>query len=742
MLMPPVPSVDLELVLSSLQPPVGKFDEEALVRLNKKLLQLLPQVYALGKSEIINCSRSGLTIAIVPPAAAIALKLLLPPSDDGNTWGVKRVVLDREGRFVVNYALENAWSEDFEYQRAFVRESLQPTLKITGIRATIESALQDYIGAKGLAEETSAPAPLVARRTQASVSPPITPQVLMNAAPGADVETLVDKIRKRKYLNLALHLLIDASSSNEPVDENTKAACEVLIHLMSAPAAALQLKSTDFWGNQNAPTRVNWIEVLKRINAKASLSHVEKSLNDAYFDALLIPMGPAMELESISSGSDMPRAAGGEDKETSISKPALLAASSDDEDPATRAIRKGFEKLTAGAMNRVLVAEEAPPAGAPSTTTGAAAKEDEKAAEAPAPPPPPAFASQDDSPHLRGSAVRADVANNSVLVVAPRFDAKSMLGFMAFLDQLIVNYDQGRKMVEISVAIVDMDTTVAEEWGTRFAVASNGHIDDYPAFGVGGFRVPVPAPGKKGSFSEILNPTAGVPQIPTSTVESVALSEGLNVGALLVGSSTQFLATLHALERDGRGQVLSRPSVLTVDNSEAILAEETKFYLPATGLNTGTLAEVPTGLRIAVTPQIVCLGEESHKRPAVRMRILVKEGTGSNTKKNPAGIAVVDNSQFKTVAVIEQGQSLMVAGRLRHEETSGDERVPILGRIPIVSRAFKNANTSKSRQQRVVLITPSIVDQDTYHSEAAAEAGNLFREPELPRAKPLPSRGK
>ena len=56
------------------------------------------------------------------------------------------------------------------------------------------------------------------------------------------------------------------------------------------------------------------------------------------------------------------------------------------------------------------------------------------------------------------------------------------------------------------------------------------------------------------------------------------------------------------------------------------------------------------------------------------------------------------------------GESLLVAGRLRDDQQQKERRVPFLGRIPGLSRLFKNGNSTASKQQRMVMVTPTIVD--------------------------------
>lgn len=334
-------------------------------------------------------------------------------------------------------------------------------------------------------------------------------------------------------------------------------------------------------------------------------------------------------------------------------------------------------------------------------------------------------------PGLVGGSVTADVANNTLLLVVPQFKPADVPDFLHTIDALVTQLDQPSDMVEVSVAIVDVVATKAEEWGVRFASLGRGPVGSHTGFGAAGFDSPVDATDatkNNGALSKILSPLSGGAPSLTS---SAAVASGLNVGSLIVGNTVKLAATLHALEAKGDGQALSRPSVLTMDNTEAIVTEETKLYLPAKGLNTGVLSEVPVGLSLAVTPQVMYSTDDAGHKSArsVRLRVRLKEGDSGKTSTDVNGIVSVDNSQMKTLAVVGEGQSLLVAGRLRQQESQSENRVPLLGRIPLVGLAFKHKDVNRQKRQRLVLITPTIVTPGMLSSDLERQAARAFGGP-------------
>ncbi len=326
-----------------------------------------------------------------------------------------------------------------------------------------------------------------------------------------------------------------------------------------------------------------------------------------------------------------------------------------------------------------------------------------------------------ETPDIGKWVVVADMANNALMVVGPDTRTTSELRrLLRFLEEAIAILDAPTNMVELSAAIIDIDQNHLQEWGTRFALAGEGKFDGKPSFGRAGFNNPlVPAgaaAGTRGLFANLFDPATGAQSI---TAEAVA-GQGLNVGALVVASSVSLLATVRALESEGDGRILSRPSVVTLDSTEAEVSEDTTFYLPSQGLNSSTLTAVRIPLSIKVLPQVVQLDEASDKK-AVSIRVRIADGSTT-------AATTVDYGTIITSAIVTPGESLLIAGRLRNEERDAETRIPVLGRIPVVGRLFKDSSVTRQSQQRLVMITPTIVDSFIL---GASEKQRRLRELEL-----------
>ncbi len=308
----------------------------------------------------------------------------------------------------------------------------------------------------------------------------------------------------------------------------------------------------------------------------------------------------------------------------------------------------------------------------------------------------------DQVPTLRPWSVHADHANNALIVVTPPLgETAAVLDFLRYLDGMVAILDEPVSMVEIVAEIVDVDTNKLEEWGPRFAMATDGKLGGWPAFTRSGFDAAQGQPA--GSFNNILDPTAavGTSGLSKLTAETVA-GEGLNVGALLVGSSVRLLATFRALQTEAGAHVEARPAVVTLDNTLAEISAKTSLFIPSVGLNVSSLNQVDIPMSIRVLPQVI---EPEPGQLAVSMRIVVEDGNVPPAQ----GGGAINYSKLATSAIVPSGESVLLAGRRRHQEFDRKRRVPGVSRVPGVGQAFQNSAVSDQSQQRLILISPRIV---------------------------------
>ncbi|HWS75917.1 MAG TPA: type IV pilus secretin PilQ [Quisquiliibacterium sp.] len=170
----------------------------------------------------------------------------------------------------------------------------------------------------------------------------------------------------------------------------------------------------------------------------------------------------------------------------------------------------------------------------------------------------------------------------------------------------------------------------------------------------------------------------------------------------LFGSSlTRFVnLELTALEADQRGKVVSSPRVLTADQTKATIEQGTELpFQQATSSGATSIQFRKAALRLEVTPQITPEGN-------VIMDVAVnRDAVGTLT---PAGYAI-DTRNVRTQVLVENGGTVVIGGIYEQFERNTENKVPLLGDIPIIGYAFKNTTRRNDRTELLVFLTPRVV---------------------------------
>jgi type III secretion protein C len=173
----------------------------------------------------------------------------------------------------------------------------------------------------------------------------------------------------------------------------------------------------------------------------------------------------------------------------------------------------------------------------------------------------------------------------------------------------------------------------------------------------------------------------------------------------MIGSPTTYLfARIRALEESGKARILSRPQVLTLNNTEAVLSSRNSVYVRVAGNQDVDLYNVDTGLTLKVTPTV-----ESVQGDAKNILLSVQIEDGAfDSSASVDGIPKVSHNSIVTQAVIVDGESLLVGGYEYERNTKSTSRVPVLSDLPFVGHLFSDKQEQTQRLERLILITPRI----------------------------------
>ena len=205
---------------------------------------------------------------------------------------------------------------------------------------------------------------------------------------------------------------------------------------------------------------------------------------------------------------------------------------------------------------------------------------------------------------------------------------------------------------------------------------------------------------------------------------SMNADNSLNSFSTLEGG--KFIASILALTRKNKAQIVSRPVVLTQENTPAMFDNNRTFYTPLISERAVDLQKVTYGTMVHVLPRFTIKDE-------IELSLNIEDGnemprTDSNSSKS---LPTVGRTKISTVARVPKGKSLLVGGYTRGETGEHIGKIPLLGDLPFIGGVFRYNQTSNKNTVRVFLIRPrEITDGFDLNSENITESieeGNLIK---------------
>ena len=302
----------------------------------------------------------------------------------------------------------------------------------------------------------------------------------------------------------------------------------------------------------------------------------------------------------------------------------------------------------------------------------------------------------------------ADVATNALIMTAP---PKIMKSLMAVIDKL----DIRRAQVQVEALIVEVDVNKSSNLGVQWIL-----------YGQGNSTVPAAVtnfPGSSGSGIVNLAAAAASGSLTTSsttgTTGASSIASAIGTGATLaIGrynptSGTNFAAIVSALRSDGSSNIISTPSLITMNNEEAEVkvTQEipliTGSYSNSTASTAGTTSPFTTiqreevGTILKVTPHI-------NEGNSVQLKI-EQEDSSPGAKLTDSADISTNKRSIKTTVLIEDGGIIVLGGLMSDTVTQSEDRVPILGAIPLLGNLFKSRSGSRQKKNLLVFIRPKIL---------------------------------
>lgn len=308
--------------------------------------------------------------------------------------------------------------------------------------------------------------------------------------------------------------------------------------------------------------------------------------------------------------------------------------------------------------------------------------------------------------------IQADESTNALVITAPP-------ALMRSLEAVIRQLDIRRSQVLVDAIIAEVSEKKARELGVQWAfngAGSNG----------------APVGGTNFNNTGGISTTSIVNGIVTSAVP--ALAPGIIIGGANItdGGQIKWGGVLQALAGDTDANILSTPSITTLDNEEAeiVVGQNVPFvtgsFSNTAGASAGntvnpfqTIQRQDVGLTLKVTPQI-------NEGNAVMMEI-EQEISSISKSASAASDIVTDKRSIKTNVLIEDGQVIVLGGLIEDKVNESEQKVPLLGDLPILGALFRSTSTTHDKSNLMVFIRPTILRDEEATSRYTAGKYNILR---------------
>ncbi len=248
---------------------------------------------------------------------------------------------------------------------------------------------------------------------------------------------------------------------------------------------------------------------------------------------------------------------------------------------------------------------------------------------------------------------------------------------------LVHKLDNPTPQVEITAKLVDLDARATRELGIKWNATS------------------VAIPGIQGEYSASVDVTGQMEATATETAVSQPKAE-LNVGKI-IGPNGSFDATINALENENKATIISNPTITTLNNREATIIVGKKIPLIVSDEAGNPITQLTTvGIQMRVIPHV------NSETGEITMDLHPEVSDLSSQATVQGGIIIV-TSEADTRVMVQDGETAVIGGLIRDNESTYDSGVPVLKDVPLFGRFFGSKSKVAEKRELMIFVTPRIV---------------------------------
>ena len=307
-----------------------------------------------------------------------------------------------------------------------------------------------------------------------------------------------------------------------------------------------------------------------------------------------------------------------------------------------------------------------------------------------------------------GGQIQADPTTNSLIITAPEPQYRQL---RTVIDKL----DGRRAQVLVESLIVEVNANKLTEFGIQWQSVMGKQGDG---------TVGVIGTNSGAAGANILGLTTALASGNATAVGSAVgkLGGGLNLALAPRIAGQYYLGALaNFLQNSGDANVLSTPNLMTLDNEEAriIIGNNVPFVTGSyanTGGNSGavnpftTVERKDVGLMLRVRPQI---NENGTVKLAIYQEVSKIDGNTLSDVNGPT----TSKRAIESNVLVEDGSIIVLGGLLEDSYSQAEDKVPVMGDIPLLGALFRSENRSRKKTNLMVFLRPVVV-RDAATSDA------------------------
>ncbi|MCT7909760.1 hypothetical protein N5915_09370 [Arcobacter lacus] len=292
--------------------------------------------------------------------------------------------------------------------------------------------------------------------------------------------------------------------------------------------------------------------------------------------------------------------------------------------------------------------------------------------------------------------VSLDLESNSLVVIASKNELKQ-------IKDLIQELDKEKAQVYVQAKIIEVNNELVNKIGISYGIINTSVRSD----GIN-------------AISSNLNGGS-------SAIKEAVDTLGIKVSDLNIKSGLALGASLNLLQQNGALDIVSEPSILAIDNKESSIyvGEKISVEISSTltdgGIQRTNYEREDVGLTLKVKPRI-----SSDSKLTLEINTLLEgvKSTSVSAGQNPDTL----KKEIKTAAILNNGESVIIGGLIENKNETIEQKVPVLGDIPLFGELFKNDSKMNKKNNLVIIVTPYMIPKSkdiTYIREQLSELKKL-----------------